>query len=144
MLNDPGWVYTIHLLKPIGREGRNGAQHYTGWSARDELAARLLEHRRGRGARILAYCHEQGIGWVVGALQRGTPADERRLKRRWAAERCWCCTRTPVEPRPRPNRPRRAPSAGGTWVLQGPLWVQTPGLSDNGTPLGLELSELPF
>ena len=84
-----GWIYTLHLHVPLGRGGRNGARHYTGWTT--DLAGRLLAHRAGRGSRMMACCADRGITWHLGALQRGTRADERRLKRHGADRRCWTC-----------------------------------------------------
>lgn len=85
------WVYTLHLHAPLGRGGRNGAMHYTGWAAAGRLLARLAEHRAGRGAAMMAFCASAGIGWHVGHLAHGTRTDERRLKRHGAARRCWTC-----------------------------------------------------
>jgi hypothetical protein len=39
----------------------------------------------------MAWCAARGITWHVGHLQRGTRADERRLKQHGAANRCWTC-----------------------------------------------------
>lgn len=89
MTGEIGWIYTIHLHMPLGRPGRNGAWHYTGW-ARD-LLSRLLDHRDGRGSAMLRYCALAGISWHLGGLCRGTRADERRLKQHGAARRCWTC-----------------------------------------------------
>ena len=90
MRDEPGWIYTVHLHRPLGGAGRNGAQHYTGWTR--DLAGRLADHAAGRGSAMLAYCKQAGIGWHVGALRRGTPDDERRLKRQHGAARwCWTC-----------------------------------------------------
>jgi hypothetical protein len=85
-----GWIYTLHLQAPLGRGGRNGAQHYTGWTS--DLLGRLLDHRAGRGAKIMAACSDRGITWHLAALRRGTRTDERRLKRQHGASRwCWAC-----------------------------------------------------
>ena len=86
-----GWIYTLHLHRPLGRGGRNGASHYTGWASEHGLLDRLLSHRAGRGAAMMAFCASAGIGWHVGALQRGTRTDERKLKQHGAAPRCWTC-----------------------------------------------------
>ena len=86
-----GWIYTIHLNRRLGREGRNGALHYTGWANEHGLLARLRQHRAGQGARMMAWCAANGITWHVGHLRRGTRADERRLKQHGAANRCWTC-----------------------------------------------------
>lgn len=85
-----GWIYTLHLDRPLGTTGRNSATHYTGWTT--DLLGRLLDHRAGAGARMMAYCKAAGIGWHVGALRRGSRSDERRLKRQHSASRwCWTC-----------------------------------------------------
>lgn len=86
-----GWIYTIHLHTPLGREGRNSATHYTGWANEHGLLARLQEHASGRGARMMAWCAAAGISWHVGALQRGDRTLERRLKKHGASRRCWTC-----------------------------------------------------
>ena len=87
----PGWVYTIHLHTRLGGPGRNGALHYTGWACDHGLLGRLLDHRHGHGAAMLAWCAAAGITWHLGALQRGDRALERRLKQHGAARRCWTC-----------------------------------------------------
>jgi predicted GIY-YIG superfamily endonuclease len=86
-----GWIYTIHLHTRLGRAGRNGALHYTGWASDTGLLARLRQHRDGQGARMMAWCAGRGVTWHVGHLTRGTRADERRLKQHGAARRCWTC-----------------------------------------------------
>jgi len=88
-----GWVYTIHLTRPLGdpMRPRMSALHYTGWASDTGLLARLREHRAGTGARIMAAAELAGIRWHVGALQRGSRTDERRLKQHGAARRCWTC-----------------------------------------------------
>lgn len=94
MTGEIGWIYTLHLHMPLGRGGRNGARHYTGWAADHGgagLVARLVSHRLGKGARMMAWCAAHEVGWHVGALQRGTRDDERRLKQHGASRRCWTC-----------------------------------------------------
>jgi hypothetical protein len=85
-----GWIYTIHLDRPLGTSGRNAATHYTGWASPDGLLNRLLCHRQGNGSRMMACVAERGIAWHVGALRRGTRDDERRMKQHGAAR--WCLT----------------------------------------------------
>lgn len=90
MTGQDGWIYTLHLNHPLGRGGRNGACHYTGWAT--DLTGRLLAHRAGRGARMMAWCAAAGITWHVGALARGSRAQERRIKRNGHHDRrCWTC-----------------------------------------------------
>jgi hypothetical protein len=86
-----GWVYTLHLHTPLGRGGRNGAVHYTGWASEWGLLDRLAQHAAGNGARMMAYCATAGIRWHVGHLCRGDRNLERRLKGHGAARRCWTC-----------------------------------------------------
>jgi hypothetical protein len=86
-----GWIYTLHLHSPLGRGGRNGAVHYTGWASDGGLIGRLRAHQAGRGARMMTWCATAGIAWHVGHLCRGTRNDERRLKSHGAARRCWTC-----------------------------------------------------
>lgn len=89
MIDTEGWIYTIHLATPLGTTARSSATHYTGWTT--DLLGRLTDHRAGRGSKMLACCKERGIPWHLGALRRGTPGDERRLKRSHGAAR-WCLT----------------------------------------------------
>lgn len=85
------WIYTLHLHAPLGRGGRNGASHYTGWASAGGLLARLRQHSAGQGAAMMAFCAAAGISWHVGHLAHGTRNDERRLKKHGAARRCWTC-----------------------------------------------------
>ncbi|WP_013334863.1 GIY-YIG nuclease family protein [Gloeothece verrucosa] len=47
-------VYLLHYEQPIGNKNNplESAQHYLG--STDNLASRLLEHRKGNGAKITA------------------------------------------------------------------------------------------
>jgi hypothetical protein len=125
-----GWLYLLHLNQRLGREGRNGAEHYLGWTPRAELLERLRAHGTSSGARMLEVARQRGIGWHVGMVARGTPGDERRLKRYGHHdELCWTCAaragRPPRPPHPpRPSPPRPAPELGGLWVLQGGIFVE--------------------
>lgn len=78
---DPGTVYLIHFDERIGGPGSKGAQHYLGWAA-DDPNARLEHHRRGLGARILAYCVSKGIGFDIVRTWDGDRHLERRMKNR--------------------------------------------------------------
>jgi predicted GIY-YIG superfamily endonuclease len=91
-----GWVYTIHFHAPLGDASRPraSAQHYTGWANDAGLVTRLLEHRRGGGAAIMAAVGASGISWHVSGLRRGTRHDERRMKQHGAARRCLTCRAT--------------------------------------------------
>lgn len=78
-----GTAYLLHFDKVIGNEDnpRGMARHYIGWA--DDLAARLADHRAGRGARLLAACVGEGIGWDVARTWVGvTRSTERSLKNR--------------------------------------------------------------
>lgn len=73
-------VYLIHFDRRIGRDGRNGAQHYIGYST--DGNSREATHRKNKGARILAYLNREDIGWrVVREWEGATLTFERRLKR---------------------------------------------------------------
>lgn len=74
-----GCIYLIHFDRRIGGPGRNGAQHYVGWSA--DLPSRIDTHDKGDGAKILAYCVGNGIVFSVVAQWAGTRSAERRLKK---------------------------------------------------------------
>lgn len=88
MKTDVGMIYVIELDRPLGNpDNRRGtASTYVGWTT--DLFARLREHRKGIGSRILAAAAEQGIGWRVSYVTPGTPALESAIKarkntRRW-------------------------------------------------------------
>lgn len=82
----PGEVYLIHLLKPIGH-----AQHYVGWAL--IAAERLKEHLAGRGGRLLTVANSRGISYEI--VRVWAPADrrfERRVKNSSRAPRlCPIC-----------------------------------------------------
>jgi predicted GIY-YIG superfamily endonuclease len=85
----PGLIYLAHFDEPIGGEGRNGAQHYTGWAL--DLDRRIEEHRAGRGARIMTALKDRGIGFRVAKVEPGDRNRERQLKNHGAARRCPIC-----------------------------------------------------
>lgn len=93
MINVEGWVYLIHLDRPLGDPARPrmSASHYTGWANPGGLLARMLLHKSGGGSKMLAAAKAAGIGWHLVALERGTRARERQLKQRGAARRCPVC-----------------------------------------------------
>jgi hypothetical protein len=92
MIGEVGWIYTLHLAAPLGTTGRNSARHYTGWASDAGLLARLESHRSTYAdAAIMRWCALHGIGWHVGALERGTRGQERKRKQHGAARRCWTC-----------------------------------------------------
>jgi putative endonuclease len=86
-----GVIYLIHFDQPIGDQAnpRGFASHYTGWTL--DLPARLVDHARGRGARLMQVVGEQGIGWQLARIWTGTRSRERSLKQRGATRRCPVC-----------------------------------------------------
>lgn len=87
-----GIVYLLHFDQPIGDldNPRGFASHYTGRTL--DLAARLIDHAQGRGARLMQVVGEQGIGWQLARVWTGTRDRERSLKRSGgAARRCPVC-----------------------------------------------------
>lgn len=87
-----GTVYLIHFDRPIGNpeNPRGQAQHYIGWT--DSLQERLRSHSRGRGAAILAFLSQVGIGWNLARVWEGSRQLERRLKnRKKARQLCPIC-----------------------------------------------------
>jgi predicted GIY-YIG superfamily endonuclease len=82
-----GGVYLIHFDRRYRHAG-----HYTGWST--DLAARLAEHGRGDGARLMAVIKDAGITWTIARIWPGADrGKERRLKRSGGASRyCPICS----------------------------------------------------
>ena len=102
-----GHVYLVCFEQQIGTSNPKGsASHYLGWAT--DVDARMVEHRAGRGARILAACVARGIGFEVVRTWAGVDRSfERRLKRQHNAWRhCPRCG-------PRARRIGAGP-AGGT------------------------------
>lgn len=84
-----GTVYLLHFDHPYRH-----ARHYMGWTA--NLDARLDEHRRGHGARLLAVVAANGINWQLARTWPGTRARERQLKKFGGhARKCPLCGVTP-------------------------------------------------
>ena len=108
-----GHVYLICFERQIGDAAnpKGSASHYLGWA--EGVDARMVEHRAGRGARILAACMAQGIGFEVVRTWAGVDRSfERRLKRQHNAWRhCPRCG-------PRARRTRAGPPPGAA-VLAG-------------------------
>lgn len=98
----PG-VYLIHMEQPVAA-GRP-AQHYIGWSP--DVFARLISHRKGQGARILAACNERGIAYKIARVWKYEGRTfERKLKNRKNARiLCPTCNATarnyPVKRKPK-------------------------------------------
>jgi predicted GIY-YIG superfamily endonuclease len=109
-----GFIYLLHLSRPLGRPRsaakraeyglppRVGpytphAQHYLGFTP--ELAARLNAHRTGktRAAKFIQAACAQGISFTLARVWRGTPQDEKRLKRyKNSPQLCPFCQDTPL------------------------------------------------
>jgi predicted GIY-YIG superfamily endonuclease len=71
-------VYLLHFERPISEH--HTTQHYIGSAA--DVAARLEEHRSGRGARLTQVAVERGIGFEVVREWAGGRDMERTLKNR--------------------------------------------------------------
>lgn len=79
-------VYLIHFDEPYKH-----ARHYLG-SAQD-LDARLIEHHRGDGSRLMQVITAVGISWRLARTWRGGRQLERRLKTLGSAVRlCPICS----------------------------------------------------
>jgi len=86
-----GTIYLLHFDRPYRH-----ARHYTGWAS--DLDTRLAEHTAGRGARLLAFITDAGIGWTLARIWTGTRARERGLKRQGGASRR--CPHCGIRPNP--------------------------------------------
>jgi hypothetical protein len=86
-------VYLIHFDRPL-----HHARHYLGYCADGTLEVRMIMHRAGRGARLLAVLRELGIGWRVVRVFEGDRKLERRLKN-WHKARSLCpiCSERPIQ-----------------------------------------------
>lgn len=90
---NPGTVYLLHLDPPYRH-----ARHYTGWAK--DLDARLAEHARGAGARLLAVQLDAGGTFRLARTWAADRNRERSLKRQGGAARhCPIC-----RPKLRANR----------------------------------------
>lgn len=89
----PG-VYLLHFDRRYRHAG-----HYTGWAA--NIAARVAEHRAGRGARLVSVVVAAGIGFEVARVWPGADRHkERRLKRSGGAARyCPVCRAASAGPK---------------------------------------------
>jgi hypothetical protein len=88
-------VYLIHFDRPL-----HHARHYLGYCADGTMEVRLIRHRAGRGARILAALRRVDIGWRVVRVFDGDYRFERRLKslhKIW--HYCPVCSTSPWTPR---------------------------------------------
>lgn len=85
-------LYLIHFEEKLAGH----AQHYLGFVKQpSRLGARLREHRRGQGAKILRGCTAAGIRWRLVAIFQGDRHEERRLKnqKKSFSRFCPCCER---------------------------------------------------
>ena len=81
----PGTVYLLHLDQPYKH-----ARHYLGWAS--DLDARLAQHARGAGARLLQVVRDAGIGWELARTWAGDRNRERQLKKQGGRSRmCPVC-----------------------------------------------------
>ena len=80
-------VYLLHFERRYAH-----ARHYLGFAENRE--ARLAQHRRGAGARLMQVIVQAGIGWrLVRTWKEGDRTLERRLKRRHNGPRlCPICS----------------------------------------------------
>lgn len=87
-----GTVYLIHFDQKIGNPDNSLAMacHYLGYTS--NLKTRLLRHKEGRGAKIMSFLFQQGIGWKVVRTWCGGRKLERALKNQRNAPRlCPVC-----------------------------------------------------
>ena len=85
----PGIIYLLHFDRPYKH-----AQHYLGWSQKP--LARLAEHAKGSGSRLVQVVQAAGISWQLVRAWHGTRSDERRLKKSGAVKRqCPICHANP-------------------------------------------------
>jgi predicted GIY-YIG superfamily endonuclease len=87
-----GDAYTLHFWPPYGDPEVQQAKHYTGWAEEGRLRQRLVDHARGRGARLTQVQREAGGSWVLAGVEQGVTRDrETQLKERGASRRCSVC-----------------------------------------------------
>ena len=91
-------VYLIHFFAPYRH-----ARHYLGSTA--DLDARLAEHQRGAGARLMEVIASAGINWTCARAWSGDRRTERMLKQRKDA--CALCPLCRRERRARQRQRRR-------------------------------------
>ena len=77
-------VYLIHFYSPYAH-----ARHYLGSTA--DLDARLAEHQRGAGARLMEVVSQAGIHWTLTRAWRGDRKRERQLKNYHRRQLCPLC-----------------------------------------------------
>ena len=69
-------IYIIHFDEPYFH-----ARHYVGYCAEGALEKRLVQHRQGRGSRLMLAIEIAGIEWTVALTAAGDRHLERSLKR---------------------------------------------------------------
>jgi hypothetical protein len=85
-------LYLLHLTEPVAGHAGHSLGECGG-----ALAARLREHRRGAGSKLLAHARAQGIGWRLVRTwdapgEKAARLDlERRLKARHGPTLCPEC-----------------------------------------------------
>ena len=77
-------VYLLHFHVPYGH-----ARHYLGSTA--DLDARLAEHQRGTGARLMEVVSQAGIHWTLVRAWPGDRKRERQLKNYHRRQLCPLC-----------------------------------------------------
>jgi predicted GIY-YIG superfamily endonuclease len=90
-VGEVGTVYLIHFDRRYKHAG-----HYTGWTK--DLSARIAEHLKGQGARLMEVITEAGITWQVVRTWEGTRSRERAIKNRHEAPKL--CPQCSLQPRP--------------------------------------------
>lgn len=112
-----GLVYLLHFERPLGSD-LHQAQHYIGWAL--DLAARMADHRAGRGAAITRAALDRGIAFEV---VRTWPDRDRLFERALKAQK---------------RGPRLCPVCGGAHALRRACG------SSCGVQLALELDPAPW
>lgn len=74
-----GWVYLLHFDRPIGA-GVQKAQHYLGYTSKDDIDERLTKHQLGTGAALPREANRLGIGFTLTRKWRGNRKLEKKLK----------------------------------------------------------------
>ena len=73
-----GTVYLVHFDTAFSH-----ARHYLGFTEREDVDARMAEHKCGRGSKLLRAVTGAGIGWSLVRTWEGfTRSQERHLKNR--------------------------------------------------------------
>jgi predicted GIY-YIG superfamily endonuclease len=70
-----------HRLRLHFEPAYKHARHYIGWTARDDVIARLNVHLQGRGSPLIRAAVAAGVDVQLAATYQGTRYLERRLKR---------------------------------------------------------------